>query len=162
MDNKVKKVVEYAKKLGVYDRDSLDLISSMVLEGNSRILSPKNLFMEHLAVHVNRRTEAFFVFTLNSAHRVINLNIVTTGLVNRTIVHPREVFYEAIKDNATAIIIAHNHPSGNLEPSDDDMDITERLVKAGEVIGIPVLDHIVFTKGEYLSMIEAGMMELPS
>lgn len=160
MDDKVKKVLTYAKKIGLYNRDSWEELISMASEGNERICGPRELFNNHLKIHGARRTEAFFVFTLTGDHRVNNLHIVTMGTVNRTIVHPREVFYEAIKDNATAIIVAHNHPSGNLEPSPDDLEITRRLERAGDILGIPVLDHIVFSKNSYSSLVESGVMEM--
>jgi DNA repair protein RadC len=81
------------------------------------------------------------------------------GLLNRTLVHPREVFKHAIKDNSAAIIIGHNHPSGSLDPSTEDKDITRRMKIAGEILGIKVLDHIIVspTKG-YLSMLEMNLL----
>ena len=98
--------------------------------------------------------EQFCVVTLDGAHRVIKRHIVTKGLVNRTVVHPREVFRPAIKDNATAIICAHNHPSGALDPSDDDNAITKRLREAGQTLGIPMLDHIIVSRTGYYSYLE--------
>jgi len=71
---------------------------------------------------------------------------VSKGLVNRTVVHPREVFWYAIKDMASAVVLGHNHPSGRAEPSPDDMDITHRLVEAGHVLGIKVLDHVIVAR----------------
>ena len=95
---------------------------------------------------------------LNGAHEVISTFVATIGLLNRTIVHPREVFSDAISRRAAAIAIAHNHPSGNIEPSDDDKDVTSRIVKAGEILGIKVLDHLVFTDEQYFSFLEHGLM----
>jgi DNA repair protein RadC len=108
-----------------------------------------------------RRQEHFIALTLDAAHEVISGYVVTLGLANRTIVHPREVFYPAIKDNATAIIVAHNHPSGNCEPSLEDRNVTRRLYDAGRLLGIEVLDSlIVGENGGYYSFLEKG--ELPS
>lgn len=81
--------------------------------------------------------------TLDSANHVINKHILTTGLVNQTPVHPREAFREAIKDNAVSVIFAHNHPSGNITPSPEDISITRVLIAAGKILEIPVLDHVI-------------------
>ena len=104
----------------------------------------------------NRKQEEFFVVTLDGNHRVIRTRSITKGLVNQTVAHPREVFRVAITDNATAIVVAHNHPSGSVNPSIEDENITKRLVKAGEIVGIPVLDHIIFSKSGYHSFKDAG------
>jgi len=106
----------------------------------------------------DRKQERFLCCTLNGAHDVIAVRVVTIGLVNPTIVHPREIFSEAISDRACAIFVAHNHPSGRLEPSSEDKDITARLKDAGEILGIPLLDHLVFSHEGYISMVEAGML----
>lgn len=103
-------------------------------------------------------TERFTVLTLNGAHEVIRVHVVTKGLVNRTLAHPREVFRPAIKDNAVAIVVVHNHPSGNLIASDDDKELTKRLMDAGEIIGINVLDHVIVSRRGYLSMASAGLI----
>ncbi len=102
--------------------------------------------------------EYFIVLTLNGAHKTIDNHIVSVGLVNKTLVHPREIFRPAILDNATSIIIAHNHPSGSLEVSREDKDVTRRIKQAGELIGIRVLDHIIFTSDNHLSMLENNML----
>jgi len=82
--------------------------------------------------------------------------VVSVGLVNRALVHPREVFSDPIRERATAIVLAHNHPSGNLEPSTDDIEVTSRLRKAGLLLGIEILDHIIFCSEGYRSMYENG------
>jgi len=113
----------------------------------------------HLVRHFDdRKQERFMCCTLNGAHDVIAVRVVTLGLVNRTIVHPREIFSEAVADRACAIFVAHNHPSGRLEPSLEDKDITDRLKSAGDVLGIPLLDHIVFSHEGFVSMVEKGML----
>jgi DNA repair protein RadC len=78
------------------------------------------------------------------------------GLVNKTHVHPREVFAEAIAERASAVIVAHNHPSGGVNPSKEDMDITSRLRDAGEILGIKLLDHVIFNHTEHYSFLEQG------
>jgi DNA repair protein RadC len=99
---------------------------------------------EQLAPYKFAEQEHFLVATLNGAHQIINLHDVSKGLVNHTLVHPREVFRPAIADNSVAVIVAHNHPSGNLFPSNDDKNVTKRLKEVGRLLGIEVLDHIVF------------------
>jgi DNA repair protein RadC len=105
-----------------------------------------------------KRQEHFLVMTLDSAHNVIRVRSVTRGLLNRTMVHPREVFRPAISDNAARVIVAHNHPSGKLEPSHEDREITRRLVEAGRIIDIPVLDHIIVSKLGFHSFANKGEM----
>ena len=78
------------------------------------------------------------------------------GLVNRTLVHPREIFSDPLKDRAAAVLIAHNHPSGNIEPSQEDIEITTRIKNAGTILGIELLDHIIFTDNAYYSFLEEG------
>ncbi|MCD1655513.1 JAB domain-containing protein [Treponema zuelzerae] len=104
------------------------------------------------------RKEHFLVLTLNGAHEVIRLRIITIGIANRCLVHPREVFTPALQDGAVAVILAHNHPSGQLDASEEDKSITKRLVEAGQVLGIPVLDHLIVTKGGWFSFLESGLL----
>lgn len=106
-----------------------------------------------------QEVECFVCITLSGNYKVINTHIISKGLVNRTLVHPREVFRPAIADNAVAVIIAHNHPSGNLEPSIDDKGTTRRIKEAGELLGIKVLDHLIVSpsaKG-YFSFLEENI-----
>lgn len=109
-----------------------------------------------LQPYKEKKQEMFFCITLNGAHEVIEVRTVTVGLVNRTQVHPREVFADAITDRACAIIIAHNHPSGNLQPSREDIAITERIRDVGELLGIKLLDHVIISKRGYYSFAEHG------
>jgi DNA repair protein RadC len=102
--------------------------------------------------------EHFVCISLNGAGTVINTRIITIGLLNHSLVHPRETFRGAIIDNAHSIIIAHNHPSGSLDPSPQDIAITTQLKEAGNIIGIPVIDHIIVTKEGYVSMRERGLI----
>jgi DNA repair protein RadC len=102
--------------------------------------------------------EHFIVAMLNGASGIIGYKIVTIGLTNRTLVHPREVFREAIKRNASSIIIGHNHPSGSLDPSIEDDSVTKRLKEAGEILGIAVLDHIIVRRTGYYSYLSEGKL----
>ena len=102
--------------------------------------------------------EEFHVAVLDSQHRLERDVTVTRGLLNSSLVHPREVFREAIAENAAAIILVHNHPSGDPTPSPDDRITTEQLVQAGRVLDIPVQDHIIIGRGRYISFAEAGLL----
>ncbi len=104
--------------------------------------------------YADRKQEHFICVSLNGAHEVIATRVVSVGLVNRTQVHPREVFADPITDRAASIIVAHNHPSGNLTPSRDDVSVTRRLKTAGETLGIRLLDHLIFTTRGYYSFLE--------
>lgn len=98
----------------------------------------------------NLSQEHFVVITVDGANCVIAKRTVFIGTVNRTVVHPREVFADAISDRAAGIIIVHNHPSGRFEPSQEDIAMTKRLADVGTIIGIPVIDHVILgTKGHY-------------
>ncbi len=98
--------------------------------------------------------EHFVALYLNSAHKVIAYSVVSTGLANSTVVHPREVFQPAIMAGATAFFVCHNHPSGDLTPSAEDQRVTRMLKEAAEIIGIKLLDHVIVTDSGYYSFSE--------
>ena len=103
--------------------------------------------------------EVVAMLTLNQRRKPINLSVISMGTLTESPVHPREVFKTAILSNAAGIIIAHNHPSGDVEPSDKDMIITERLQEAGKLLGIELMDHIIIGgRSEYYSFQENGMI----
>jgi len=106
----------------------------------------------------DRKQEHFLCISLNGANEVVAHRVVSVGLVNKTQVHPREVFADPITDRASAIIVAHNHPSGELKPSKEDTEITKQLKAAGETLGIKLLDHIIFNQKEYYSFLEKGIL----
>jgi DNA repair protein RadC len=108
--------------------------------------------------YADRRQEQFICVSLNGAHEVLAIRVVSVGILNRTIVHPREVFGDAISDRAAAVIVCHNHPSGQLEPSGEDLNITRRLHEAGDILGIALLDHLILSpRGGYFSFVESGI-----
>jgi DNA repair protein RadC len=111
--------------------------------------------IRHLA---DRIQEQFICISLNGANEVIAVRTVSVGLVNRALVHPREVFADPITDRAAAIIVAHNHPSGNLSPSQDDLAVTRQLKQAGITLGIKLLDHIIFNHERHYSLLENGQL----
>lgn len=104
--------------------------------------------------YASKRQEHFLCLSLNGAHELIHTRVVTIGLLNRTQVHPREVFAEAITDRAAAIIVAHNHPSGDTEPSSADIEVTKQLIAAGKILGVALLDHLVFSETGFTSIQE--------
>jgi len=102
--------------------------------------------------------EIFIVMAVNTRNDITGINTVSIGSIDTTISHPREIFKFAILANAASIILAHNHPSGDSTPSCDDIELTKRLQKAGEILGIDVLDHIILgNEGRYLSMKDRGL-----
>jgi DNA repair protein RadC len=122
-----------------------------------KITTPSDVLplIRHFA---DRRQEHFLSITINGANEVLNVRVVSIGLVDRSPVHPREVFADALADRASGIVVAHNHPAGNLEPSEADLYITLQLRQAGEIMGIELLDHIVFNRKAYYSFLEAGKL----
>lgn len=106
--------------------------------------------------YADRKQEHFVCISINGANEVIKSRVVSVGLVNKTQVHPREVFADPITDRASAIIVAHNHPAGTLTPSIEDKEITRQLKSAGETLGIRLLDHIIFNHKGYYSFLEHG------
>jgi len=104
--------------------------------------------------YADRPQEHFITISVNGANEVMNVRVVTIGLVNQSQVHPRELFADVITDRASAVIVAHNHPSGNLIPSKNDILITQKIKAAAQVLGINFLDHIIFGKKGYYSFLE--------
>lgn len=102
--------------------------------------------------------EFFVAILLSARNTVIGVETVSVGSLNASIVHPREVFSPAVRQSAASILLAHNHPSGNPEPSDDDLALTRRLVQVGELLGIPVLDHLVVVGSGFQSLKQSGHM----
>ncbi|MDR0524587.1 MAG: hypothetical protein LBG90_01785 [Spirochaetaceae bacterium] len=126
----------------------------------TRIRHPQDIY--HLVRHyAQRRQEQFLCISLNGAHEVLAVRVVTIGLVNRTIVHPREVFADPLADRAFAVAVAHNHPSGQLEPSPEDDEITFRLREAADLLGLPLLDHVIFSGQSFFSYRQKGKLKPP-
>ncbi len=155
--------------------DHLTAVRGMGLAKAAQILSAFELARRHLikdtvkitgaqdvipllADIADKKQEHFVCFSLNGAHELIEKRIVTIGLVDRSPVHPREVYADVISDRAAAVIFAHNHPSGGLKPSNSDLKIHEQLTEAGKILGIRVLDHLIVTKKGYFSFQEAGLI----
>lgn len=128
---------------------ALEFARRRIRPAGVKVSKPRDVMplVQHLA---DRKQEHFVCISLNGAHEVIATRVLTIGLVNCTQTHPREVFSEPLVDRACAVIVAHNHPSGDLSPSKEDERVTKALKEAGELLGIKVLDHVIFsTKGFY-------------
>ena len=118
-----------------------------------KINAPEDI-LPHIRHYADRKQEHFLCASINGANEVMNIRVVSIGLVNTTQVHPREVFADPLMDRASAVIVAHNHPSGDLTPSKSDISVTKRLISAGNILGIRFLDHVIFNKKSYRSFKE--------
>ena len=126
--------------------------------GRAPLRSPRDVFAVFAPRLEDLPVEEFHVAVLDSQHRLERDVTVTRGILNSSLVHPREVFREAIAERAAAIILVHNHPSGDPTPSADDRVVTEQLVAAGRLLDIPVHDHVIIGRGRYTSFAEAGLL----
>ena len=138
--------IKAAFELGKRLENSIDKVS------NEKINSPQDVIKSVRGKLKGKKKEHFMVLSLDTRNHPINTQTISIGSLDSSIVHPREVFKEAISASAASVIFVHNHPSGDPEPSEDDIKLTRRLVEAGEIIGIEVLDHIVICDRDYLSM----------
>ena len=141
------------------DRNDLQAeLYEMYCNDVTKITGPE-MTRKQLQKYASKKQEYFFVITLDGANQIIKIHTITIGIINRTLIHPREVFLPAIKDCANSIIIGHNHPSGNLKPSDQDDDITHKMKLSGEILGIQILDHIIVSKYGYYSYLEDNKLQ---
>ena len=124
---------------------------------NTKITSSTDAY-KYLSEYHNLEREHFVMITLDGASRVINTRVISIGTLNQSLVHPREVYRPAILDNAAGIIIAHNHPSGQCEASVEDKRVTKRLKEVGTLMGIELLDHVILTTHDHLSLREEGLI----
>jgi DNA repair protein RadC len=140
-------------------RASLELgrrLAARRLEAGRPIRGPADIF-RHFHPHLrDAAQERFLVVLLDGRHRVLRQELVSQGTLTASLVHPREVFRPALRESAAALVLVHNHPSGDPTPSPEDREITERLTRAGEILGIPVLDHVVVAERGYCSLRECA------
>lgn len=143
-----------------YETATIKIASMQVKESATvKLTSPEQAYeaMKHTA---NLAQETFNIITLDAKNREIGKHIITIGTLTSSLVHPRDIFRAAIGDNAQSIILAHNHPSGNPTPSSQDIEVTKKLIEAGKIMGIPVLDHVIVGRdkgNEFLSLRESGL-----
>lgn len=159
-DSNLEDVVENLLKVkGVGQGKALSVAAALELGRRhcshlkAHIQSPEDI-LPYVQNYAMCGKEHFVMITLNGGHEIIKIHLISVGTVNKTIIHPREVFREAIKENASSIVICHNHPSGNCAPSDEDIETTKYLIEASNLIGIPILDHIIFDCDSYYSFLE--------
>jgi DNA repair protein RadC len=144
----IKAVMELSKRVS----------ASLINNNRVTIKSPvevSSLVMEEMR-HLKK--EVFKIILLNTKNHIIKYLNVSVGSLNSSIVHPREVFSEAVKTGCSGMLLVHNHPSGDPEPSREDIETTQRLINAGNILGIKVLDHVVIGDGKYISFKEQGLM----
>ena len=122
------------------------------------IRRPEELYKSFRWVFAELPYEQMVVFVLNGRNVVQAIDFITVGILNSSLSHPREVFRAAVQNLGASVIVAHNHPSGTLEPSNDDVQITKQLADAGRILGIPLHDHIIFTDSSYASLAELGLL----
>jgi DNA repair protein RadC len=128
-----------------------------LLKQRPRITDARDVY-EALKRYADRKQEHFLVMTLDGASHIIETRTVFIGTLNQSLVHPREVFADAICDRAAGIVIAHNHPSGTCEPSRADIQLTQRLKEVAKLVGIELLDHVILTKEGYYSFSDKGLL----
>jgi DNA repair protein RadC len=129
------------------------------MAAGDRLHSPRQVWAHFGARLRGLRQETFFVLLLDSRHRLLRAVEVSRGSLNQSLVHPREVFAPALREAAAAIVVLHNHPSGDPMPSREDHEVTRRLCESGELLGIPVLDHVVIGADTYASFAEKGWLQ---
>jgi DNA repair protein RadC len=158
--------LEEVKGIGVAKALTLQAAFQISRNLQRELADKKIIFLKHPGHVANHfiprighlKQEVFAIALLDSSGKLIHSEIITKGTLNASLVHPREVFKIAINNFAASIIIVHNHPSGQLKPSKDDLAITQQLVASGKIIDIPVVDHIIVANKKFLSMREDGYM----
>ncbi len=136
---------------------AIELSRRYLIQNNRRITAAKEVY-EALYDYGSKKQEYFLMITLDGASHIIETRTLFIGTLNQSMVHPREVFADAISDRAAGIIIAHNHPSGTLQASRADIQITQRLKEVAKLVGIELLDHVILTTGGYFSFSEEGLL----
>lgn len=124
----------------------------------TKVTSPQDIADAFIPLLRDELKEQFIVICLNSANKIIKHETISVGNLNSSIVHPREVFKAAIENSSASIILVHNHPSGNSEPSKEDISITKKLVEAGKILDIPVFDHIIIAGNNYTSFVDKKLI----
>ncbi len=132
---------------------SIELSRRYLIKQNKKITSSKDVYNELKEYH-NKQQEYFLCLYLDGANHLMQTKVITIGILNQSLVHPREVFSYAIEKRCASIIVAHNHPSGILEASIEDINVTERLKESSRILGIELLDHIIFTQSGFISLKE--------
>ena len=125
---------------------------------NKKITSPKDLADIFMPLLRDELKERFIVVCLNSANKIIKFETISIGSLNSSIVHPREIFKAAIENSSASLILLHNHPSGNSEPSNEDISITKKIADAGKILDIPIFDHLIIAGNTFTSFVEKRLL----
>jgi DNA repair protein RadC len=125
---------------------------------DKKITSPSEVAEKYIPLLKDELKERFMILCLNSSNKIIREEVISIGSLNASVVHPREVFKAAVENSAAGIILLHNHPSGNPDPSNEDINITKKLVEGGKLLDVPVFDHIIIAGNSYTSFVERRLM----
>ncbi len=136
---------------------AIELSKRYLIKQNKKITSADDVY-EELKSYKDKRQEYFLCLYLDGANHLCETRVITIGTLNQSLVHPREVFSPAVENRCASIIVAHNHPSGILSASREDIEVTKRLQKSGKILGIELLDHIIFTREGFMSLKEEGVL----
>ena len=136
---------------------SIELSRRYLIKQSKKITSAKDVYDELREYH-NKQQEYFLCLYLDGANHLIQTKVITIGILNQSLVHPREVFSYAIEKRCASIIVAHNHPSGVLEASNEDINVTKRLKESSKILGIELLDHIIIANDGFISLKEDGIL----
>lgn len=151
------RTVKFKMIKAVYETLTVNEEITNYLKTGTRFTAPSQVY-ETFSFLMKETKEMFITLHLDGKNRIIVMDLVSIGSLNQSIVHPREVFKTACLSNAAALILIHQHPTGDPSPSSEDIAITRRLKEAGEIMGIKILDHIIIGQDEYLSFVERGLL----
>jgi DNA repair protein RadC len=151
------KPIKFRQIRAIYEKLEVREEVQAYLPPDRRYTSPEQI-SQIFSFLTSESKEYFFALHLDGKNKILCFDCVSVGSLNQSIVHPRETFKTALLSSAAAIILIHNHPSGDPSPSSEDISITRRLREAGEIMGIKVLDHIIVGDGEYVSFVERGLV----
>lgn len=151
------RTVKFKMIKAVYETLTVKEDITNYLKTGTRFTAPRQVF-DTFSFLMKETKEMFLTLHLDGKNRIIVMDLVSIGSLNQSIVHPREVFKTACLSNAAALILIHQHPTGDPSPSSEDIAITRRLKEAGEIMGIKILDHIIIGQDEYLSFVERGLL----
>ena len=136
---------------------AIELSRRYLIKQNKKITNASEVY-EELKSYKDKRQEYFLALYLDGANHLCETRVITIGTLNQSLVHPREVFSPAVENRCASIIVAHNHPSGILSPSIEDIEVTKRLQESGKILGIELLDHVIFTRDGFLSFRDENRM----
>jgi DNA repair protein RadC len=149
--------IQFKQIKAVYETLNVSESASSYFSLGTRYTAPQQVF-ETFKFLMLETKEMFLTLHLDGKNRVVCVDLVSVGSLNQSIVHPREVFKTALLSNAAAVLLIHQHPTGDPSPSAEDIAITRRLKEAGELLGLHVLDHIIIGQDQYLSFVERGLL----